>query len=77
MKRVTHDSVPASVGHLKEVRNELLSGMDAKFKKVDGQFKEMGARIDKVLEVVLHAESMSHRTLALMEEQRSENRIVC
>lgn len=54
--------MPASVGLVKEVRGELLAKTDAGFKKIESQMQQMLAQ--------------THRTLALMEEQRSENRIV-
>lgn len=122
IKKLTHDSVPASVGLVKEMRNELCArfdtmdarftgvdarfkGIDARFNNVDAQFKsidsrfnDVDARIDR-LDAKVDALDMSlnarmdgldakftgmfsevlvsvHRTQVLMEEQRSENRIV-
>ncbi|MBI3294985.1 MAG: hypothetical protein HYZ71_09680 [Deltaproteobacteria bacterium] len=61
-KRLTHDTAPATVGLVKEVRGELKA-------EIRSLKKEMTAKIEAVLVGV-------HRTQALMEEQRGENRIV-
>src|SRR5262249_18089130 len=57
-----HDTLPASVGLVKEVRAELVAKMESVHQK-------LGAQIQEVLVSV-------HRSQTLMEEQRGENRIV-
>ncbi|MBI4403492.1 MAG: hypothetical protein HY537_04990 [Deltaproteobacteria bacterium] len=59
---LTHDTVPASVGLVKEIRDEL---------RADIRAVEHGlsAKIEQVMVSV-------HRTQVVMEEQRGENRIV-
>lgn len=75
-QNLTHGNIPASVQLVKEVRDELkaeigslraeIGSVDA---KVDAVRHELGAQIQQVLVSV-------HRTQTLMEEQRSENRVV-
>ena len=119
IKKLTHDSVPASVGLVKAVRNEMdarfdivdarFDAVDARFDAVDARFDAVDARFDSVeskmseMDLRLNAridgldKSLNaridgldakftskfnevlvsvHRTQVLMEEQRSENRIV-
>jgi hypothetical protein len=59
---LTHDAVPASVGLVKNVRDEL--GADIRAVELG-----LSSKIEQVLVSV-------HRTQILMEEQRGENRIV-
>jgi hypothetical protein len=61
-KNLTHNDVPASVGLVKEVREELRS-------EIRMIRNELGGKIEQVLVSV-------HQTQVLMEEQRGENRIV-
>jgi outer membrane murein-binding lipoprotein Lpp len=69
IKRLSHNTMPASVGLVKEVRNELKSDISSLEHKVDSLEKRMDSKFEQVI-------AMSHRTLTLMEEQRGENRIV-
>lgn len=62
LKCVKSDDVPASVGLVKAVRKELLS-------EIRGSEHRLTSQIQETLKSV-------HRTQVLMEEQRSENRIV-
>ena len=83
IKKLTHDSVPASVGLVKMVREELCArfdkvdarfvGVDARFASMDARFDGMDAKFTGMFNEVLVS---VHRTQVLMEEQRSENRIV-
>ncbi len=57
-----HDDLPASVGLVKEVRAELKSDIKSLEHKMESKFEQVIAIV--------------HRTQTLMEEQRSENRIV-
>jgi hypothetical protein len=74
--RTRHDDLPASVGFVKEVRAELIAEIKSVDRKVvslehkmESRFERVESRFEQVLAVV-------HRTQTLMEEQRSENRIV-
>ena len=110
-KNLTHDTLPATMGFVKEVRNELvcrmeamehrldgkISGSDAKISGMDGKFSSLDAKVSgmdgrlssldaKVSGIDGRLSSLDakvsetlaavHRNQALMEEQRSENRIV-
>ena len=48
IKKLTHDSVPASVGLVKAVRNELCARLDGVDTKVKGMEKSLTARINGV-----------------------------
>lgn len=101
IKKLTHDSVPASVGLVKEMRREVCARFDsmdarfdsleARFDGVDARFDSLEARVDgldtKFTAMIKETEGRLgsqikavvvsvHRTHTLMEEQRSENRIV-
>jgi hypothetical protein len=67
--KLRHDDLPASVGLVKEVRNELHSEISSLENKVTALEHKMMAKFDESLAV-------AHRTQVLMEEQRNENRIV-
>jgi hypothetical protein len=75
-KELTHDTIPATVGLVKEVRDELRADMRALDHKVESIRYEIQAvehRLDFKIEKVVVA---VHQTQILMEEQRGENRIV-
>ncbi|MBI1860665.1 MAG: hypothetical protein HYR96_07085 [Deltaproteobacteria bacterium] len=61
--------MPVSVGLVKEVRGELIARIESVDKKMEAGFKNVESQMQQML-------VQTHRTLALMEEQRSENRIV-
>lgn len=67
-KRKNMDA-PASAGLVIEVRSELISELHSLDNKIGSVEKRLDSKIDKVLASV-------HRTQALMEEQRSENKVV-
>jgi len=61
-RTLTHDALPASVGLVKQVRAELGAKIDSVERKLESQIQQVLVS--------------THRTQALMEEQRGENRIV-
>jgi methyl-accepting chemotaxis protein len=68
--------VPATVGLVTDVRNELKadfrsldSKVEAGFKQMESRFKEQDSKIEEI-------RSSVHRIEALVEEQHSENRIM-
>ena len=74
--RSSHDDLPTTVGLVKQVRLELRHDIRAIEKKLnsrliahDSQFESLKTRMEEHI-------AISHRTQVLMEEQRSENRIV-
>lgn len=78
-----HDDLPASVGLVKEVRSELLAAihsthqeLDGKITQLDGRITQLDGRVTGVEGKISEVLAVVHRTQALMEEQRSENRIV-
>lgn len=62
LKNLTHDSMPASVGLVKEVRDELRA-----------EIRSVEHGLNSKLETVI---TSAHRIQVIVEEQRSENRIV-
>ena len=66
---LTHDTVPASVGLVKEVRDELKAELRAVEHGLNSKIEIVNTKIEQVLISV-------HRSQVLMEEQRGENRIV-
>ncbi len=86
-RKLRHRDVPASVGLVKEVRDELRADNRACAAdlrgRIDSAESKLGSRIDGLgqrlvkVEVGLEQVLVSvHRTQVLMEEQRGENRIV-
>lgn len=69
MRDITHDSMPASVGLVKEVREELRAEIRSVREDLKSEIHAVKAEVQKVLVSV-------HQSQVLMEEQRSENRIV-
>lgn len=76
LKDLTHDAAPASVGLVKEVRDELRAeirgvehGLKSQIAGMDSKFEDLSSKFETVITSV-------HRTQVLMEEQRGENRIV-
>ena len=91
VQRLTHDTVPATVGLVKEVRAELyseihvvqekLDSMDSKFEhKLDTMDKKFEYKLDAMNHQIAQnfeaSMAVAHRTQVLMEEQRGENKIV-
>lgn len=66
---LTYRSLPASVQLVTEVRNELKAEIGSVRHEVSTLCHEVGSQIQPVISSV-------HRTQALMQEQRGENRIV-
>ena len=62
LRKSGHDDLPASVGLVKSVRDELRADTAGLEHRINAKFQE-------ILTVV-------HRTQVIVEEQRSENRIV-
>jgi hypothetical protein len=75
-QKISHDSVPASVGLVKEVRDELRAEIRSVDHKVESLRHELKAEICEVKGSVEQVLVAVHRTQVLMEEQRGENRIV-
>jgi hypothetical protein len=75
-KSLTHDTVPASVKLVKEIRNELR----ADIRSVQNEMKAVESRLDSKISVldskIEKTIANTHRIQVIMEEQRSENRIV-
>jgi len=90
LKKLTHQNVPASVGLVKEVGNELrseiratehrlnskIAAVDSKVVALDSKIVALDSKIESVAAVSEATLVAVHRTQVLMEEQRSENRIV-
>ena len=68
--------MPASVGLVMEVRDELRAEMRSGFKHLDSKISRVQSEVQSVQSEVQKVLAASHRTQTLMEEQRSENRIV-
>lgn len=76
LKKITHASAPASVGLLRETRGELkadIRAVDLKIDRVYAKIEHLDAKIEQKFQ---ESVAIGHRCLALLEEQRSENRIV-
>ncbi len=76
LRKRRHTDLPATIGLVKEVRNELRSEirrLDSKIGSLDSKIDSVESTLSGKIQEVLVA---VHRTQALMEEQRGENRIV-
>ncbi len=69
LRNKSHGDLPASVRLVKQIRSELRAELRSLEARLDSLDSKMESRFDQMLVV-------SHRTQVLMEEQRSENRIV-
>jgi hypothetical protein len=76
IESLTHDTVPASVKLVKTVRNELkadIQSVQSELKAVESRLDSKISTLDSKIEKTI---GNTHRIQVLMEEQRSENRIV-
>ncbi len=69
MRAKGHNALPATVGFVKEVRSELKSEIRSVAARLDSMDAKWESKFQEILAV-------SHRTQAIVEEQRGENRIV-
>ena len=77
---MTHNDVPATVGLVKEVRKELRADirevkeeLKADIEELKGEIRRTEHKLSAEIQAVL---STVHRSQVLMEEQRSDNRLV-
>ena len=75
-KDISHSSIPASVGLVQEVRNELKAEIKVVDKKVDSLENRIDSLENKMESKFAEVLVVMHRTQVIVEEQRSENRIV-
>lgn len=75
-QNLTHDNVPATVGLVKEVREELRSEIRSVDHKVDSLEHKLEAVRSELKASIEDLKVSVHRTQVLMEEQRGENKIV-
>lgn len=76
LKKLTHRSVPASVGLVKEVRNELRAEIRAVEHRLIAKLDTFQSKLETLHSAAQETLASVHRSQVLMEEQRSENRIV-
>ncbi len=88
--RSLHRDAPASVGLVKEVRNELraeiravehrlnfkIKGLDSRFVGLGSNFLGLESKVEAVAAVSKETLAAVHRCEVLIEEQRGDNRIV-
>ncbi len=81
--KLHHEELPASVGFVKEVRNELMAeirSVDHKVNSLDYKVTSLEHKMTslehKMMSKFDESLAVAHRTQVLMEEQRNENRIV-
>lgn len=75
-KKMQHRDMPATVGLVNDVRDELIARIDGVKEELKGDIHQVAAELHHVKGNVHQVLTAVHRTQALMEEQRSENRIV-
>jgi septation ring formation regulator EzrA len=82
-RNTSHRDMPASVGLVKEVRSELLAEIRSVrhelglvHNEVGSVRHELSSRMDKMDSRIESVLAGIHKTQVLMEEQRSENRVV-
>ena len=76
VSKLTHDTVPASVGLVKEVRDELRTDIQSVRHELRSVEHRLDSKIELLRSEVKQIGVSAHRTQVLMEEQRSENKIV-
>jgi hypothetical protein len=76
LKDITHDSMPASVKLVKEVRDELKADLGALEHRINSKFSAVDSKVELIQSELKEVKSSARATQVLMEEQRSENRIV-